>query len=78
MHTIKSHFKALGLYNFIRGFGWAYNGGLISGWACKQGVGLILGWAYRQNKRVVSEQRDKTYPRNKLKLTYPYIKSYIF
>ena len=42
-YTIKFHFKALGLYNFIRGFGWAYNykrgggggdlylGGLISG-----------------------------------------------
>ena len=38
-HTVKSHFKALGLYNFIRGFGWAYKrgggglypGGLISG-----------------------------------------------
>ena len=23
-YTIKSHVKALGLYNFIRGFGWAY------------------------------------------------------
>ena len=22
--TVKSHFKALGLYNFKRGFGWAY------------------------------------------------------
>ena len=38
--TVKSHFKALGLYNFKRGFGWAYKrggggglypGGLISG-----------------------------------------------
>ena len=29
--TVKSHFKALGLYNFIRGFG-----GLISGWAYKR------------------------------------------
>ena len=35
--TVKSHFKALGLYNFIRGVGWAfkwgglYLGGLISG-----------------------------------------------
>ena len=37
LFTVKSHFKALGLYNFIRGFGWAYKrgvlypGGLISG-----------------------------------------------
>ena len=36
-NTIKSHFKALGLYNFKGGFGWAYKrgglypGGLISG-----------------------------------------------
>ena len=38
--TVKSDFKALGLYNFKRGFGWAYKwggggvlypGGLISG-----------------------------------------------
>ena len=36
--TVKSHFKALGLYNFKRGFRWAYKrggglypGGLISG-----------------------------------------------
>ena len=26
-HTIKSHFKALGVYNFIRGFGRAYKPG---------------------------------------------------
>ena len=26
-NTVKSHFKALGLYNFIRGFGWAYKEG---------------------------------------------------
>ena len=36
-YTVKSHFKALGLYKFERGFGWAYKqgglypGGLISG-----------------------------------------------
>ena len=31
--TIKSDFKALGLYNFKRGFGWAYKrgGGLYPG-----------------------------------------------
>ena len=26
-NTVKSHFKALGLYNFKRGFGWAYKRG---------------------------------------------------
>ena len=37
INTVKSHFKALGLSNFIRGFWWAYKwgglylGGLISG-----------------------------------------------
>ena len=31
--TIKSHFKALDLYNFMRDFGWAY----------KRGRGLISG-----------------------------------
>ena len=25
--TVNSYFKALGLYNFKRGFGWAYKGG---------------------------------------------------
>ena len=32
-YTVKSHFKALGLYNFKRGFGWAYKrgGGLYPG-----------------------------------------------
>ena len=39
-YTVKSHFKALGLYNFIRGFGWAYKRG-----------GVISGWAYRWNKK---------------------------
>ena len=47
-YTVKSHFKALGLYNFIRGFGWAYKwgglypDGLISGII----VSLANGWAY--------------------------------
>ena len=27
MDTVKSHFKAMGLYNFRRGFGWAYKRG---------------------------------------------------
>ena len=37
INTVRSHFKVLGLYNFVRGFGWAYKwgdlywGGLISG-----------------------------------------------
>ena len=35
MSAIKSYFNALGLYNFIRGFGWAYKrgggGGLYPG-----------------------------------------------
>ena len=26
-HNVKSHFKVLGLYNFKRGFGWAYKRG---------------------------------------------------
>ena len=26
-NTVKSHFKALGLYNFIKGLGWAYKRG---------------------------------------------------
>ena len=34
---------------------------------------LILWWAYNSNKRNVSERQDKTYLRNKLKLTYHYI-----
>ena len=27
LNTVKSHVKALGFYNFIRGFGWAYKRG---------------------------------------------------
>ena len=69
MHTVKSHFKALGLYNFIRGFGWAYKRG--------GGGGLVSGWAYKRNKKHVSEGRGKTYLRNELKLSYHYISSYI-
>ena len=58
-HTVKSHFKALGLYNFIRGFGWTYKRGR-----------LISGWAYKREKNV-SERRDKTYLRNKLHFELP-------
>ena len=47
-HTVKSHFKAVRLCNFIRGFGWAYKRGrLVSGWAYKRG-GLVSGWAYKR------------------------------
>ena len=59
---------------------WAYItskgvlGGLINGGG---GGGLISGWAYKQNKKNVSERRDKTYLRNELKLTYHYVLSYI-
>ena len=59
---------------------WAYItskgvlGGLING----EGGGLISGWAYKQNKKNVSERRDKTYLRNELKLTYHYVLSYIY
>ena len=68
--TVKSHFKAMGLYNFIRGFGWA----------CKRGggEGLISGWAYKRHKKNVLERRDKTCLRNQLKLTYHYVLSYIY
>ena len=38
----------------------------------------MSGWAYKRNKSNVSEQRDITYLRNKLKLTYHYILSYIY
>ena len=50
-NTIKSHIKALGLYNFIRGVGWAYKRG--------GGGGLILGGDISGIKNV-SERRDKT------------------
>ena len=68
LNTVKSHFKALGLYNFKRGFGWVYKRG-------GGGGGLISGWAYKQNKKNVSERRDKAYLRNELKLTFHYILS---
>ena len=65
---VKSHFKALGLNNFKRGFGWAYKRG-------GGGGGLISGWTYKRNKKYVWERRDKTYLRNELKLTFHYILS---
>ena len=43
-NTVKSHFKVLGIYNFTRGFGWAYERG--------GGGGLISGWAYKRIKKM--------------------------
>ena len=42
------------------------------------GGAYISRWAYKQNKKHVSERRDKKYLRNKLKLTYHYVLSYIY
>ena len=64
--TVKSHFKVLGLYNFKRGFGWAYKRG--------GGEGLYPGGLISGIKNV-SERRDKAYFRNELKLTFHYILS---
>jgi len=60
--TVKSCIKTLGLYNFMRGFGWTYK----------------LGWGHISRiKKNVSERQDKKYLRNELKLTYHiYILSY--
>ena len=57
-NTVKSHFKALGLYNFIRSFGWAYKRG---------GGGAISGWAYKRNKKNVTERRDKNVSEKRIK-----------
>ena len=54
VHTVKSHFKALGLYNFIRCFGWAY----------KWGGGDLYPGGLVSGIKNVSEQQDKTYLRN--------------
>ena len=49
-NTVKSHFKALGFYNFKRGFGWAY----------KRGGGLYPGaWAYKRNKKIFRNDEIK-------------------
>ena len=42
-NTIKSQFKALGLYNFKRDFGWAYKRGGGGGGGLKYSGGLISG-----------------------------------
>ena len=55
-NTVKSHLKALGLYNFIRGFGWAYKrGGLYPG-------GLISGI-----EKNVTERQDKNVSEKRIK-----------
>ena len=64
----ESHFKTLGLYNFTRDFGWA----------CKRGSLYPAGGLISGIKKNLSEQRDKTYLRNELKLRYHYILSYIY
>ena len=69
-YPVKSHFKALSLYNLKRGFGWAYKRG--------GGEGLYPGGLISGIKKNVSERRDKTYLRNELKLTYHYILSCIY
>ena len=43
--TVKSHFKALSLYNFKGVLGGLINGG---------GGGAISGWTYKRNKKNVS------------------------
>ena len=40
-NTVKSHIKALGLYNFIRDFGWAN----------KRGGGAYIRGLYKRNKK---------------------------
>ena len=53
MYTVKSHFKALGLCNFIRSFGW-----LISGWAYKRNKKHV---SERRNKTYLRNELKLTY-----------------
>ena len=48
--AVKSHFKTLGLYNFQRGFGWAYKRG---------GGGVITRLAYKRNKKMFGNDEIK-------------------
>ena len=49
-YTVKPHFNALGLYNFVRGFGWAYKrGGLYPGGLTK----------YKRNKKMFRKDEIK-------------------
>ena len=72
INTVKSHFKALGLYNFK-----GVLGGLINGGAYIR-VGLYPSGLINGIRKNVLEQQDKTHLRNELKLTYHYILSYIY
>ena len=49
---VKSYFKALGLYNFIMGFGWAYK------WGGGEG-GLYLGGLISRMKKIVRNDEIK-------------------
>ena len=63
-YTVKFHFKALDLYNFIRGFGLAYKRG--------------GGGSYKRNKKKFGPTRQNVSELYELKLTYNYILSYIY
>ena len=49
--VVKYNFKTLGLYNFKRGFGWAYKRG--------GGGGVVSGWAYKRNKKMFGNDEIK-------------------
>ena len=66
-YTVKSNFKALGLYNFRGGLGWAY----------KRGGAYIRG-LISGIKKMFRNDEIKQYLRNELKQTYHYILSYIY
>ena len=68
---VKSHFKALG-FNTVKSHVKALGvlGGLISRHAYFPGG---RGGGIEQNKKNVTERRDKKYLRNELKLSYHYI-----
>ena len=67
--TVKSHFKAMGLYNFIRGVGLAYKG--------EGGGGLYLGGLLSGVKNMVrNDEITRIGLRNDLKVKCHYIWSY--
>ena len=53
-YTVKSHFKALGLYNLIRGFGWACMYKRRGG-----GGGAYIPSAYKWNKNMFRNDEIK-------------------